>query len=495
MSIEAVRDKFRWGGEAKQALREAEATIATLFSMESGFCRPPADLDLRLEAKHGAELAAVVAEACGALTSCYHNTRHPRSLAHMVPPPATASVLGDLLKGASNQCAFTWRQGPLVPAMETAVLKWLASILGFGAGSGGLFTSGGTISNYIAAFLALARAREYAGQRERLCLIASDQAHFSIHKAAQLIGIGSDGLFLAPSGPDGRLQPDALASTVDRAVSRGCRPFLFVCTAGTTNAGVLEPIEAFASAAHSFSAWLHLDGAHGAFSALSSDARRQKDYWNVADSVSWDPHKTLFVSYPAGALIMRNRENLALLECRADYAFHESAPIDPAFCHLEGSRGFDALKVWLTIRHIGRDGFTTLTDYLLELARYLVTRVRETDSFELVTSADTNIVCFRYVNAMVDAARLDALNIGIQEELYLKGDALLSRTIIGGRAVLRAVLQNPFTTKEDIDQLVLEVVRAAERAGQRRTPGRDIAHARSQMEYSHESHPLHQPAP
>lgn len=473
MSIEAVRDKFRWGDEAKSALREAEDAIAVLFSVDSGFRKPSTDLDLRLEAEHGGELAAVIAEACDALISCHHNTRHPRSLAHMVPPPATVSVLGDLLKGASNQCAFTWGQGPIAPALETAVLVWLASTLGFGAGSGGLFTSGGTISNYTASFLALARARQRAGERERLCIVASDQSHFSIQKAARLIGVGRDGLFLAPAGTDGRVRADALTATVDRAVSRGYRPFLFVCTGGTTNAGVLEPIEPFADAARSFSAWLHLDGAHGAFSALSSDPRHHRDYWNIADSVSWDPHKTLFVSYPAGALIVRDRETLGLLECRADYAFHESAALDPAFCHLEGSRGLDALKVWLTIRHIGRDGFATLTDYLLGLARYLAMRVSDTASLELVASPDTNIVCFRCVDRMLEETRLDALNIGIQEELYLKGDALLSRTKIGGRAVLRAVLQNPFTTKEDIDRLLLDVVRTAERAGQ---PGTSALH-------------------
>jgi glutamate/tyrosine decarboxylase-like PLP-dependent enzyme len=362
--------------------------------------------------------------------------------------------------------------------METAVLNWLSAILGYRGDSGGLFTSGGTLSNYIAAYLALARSKNSFPEHKRLCVIASDQAHFSIHKAALLIGIGRDALFLAPTGSDGRLQLQSLARTVDRAVGRGYHPFLFVCTGGTTNAGILEPIEAFESAARSFSAWLHLDGAHGAFSALSSDAGQHASYWCRADSVSWDPHKTLFVSYPAGALIVRDRENLASLECRPGYAFHESTPTDPAFCHLEGSRGFDALKVWLTIKHIGRDGFTTLTDYVIELARYLATRVRQTEVLELVTSPDTNIVCFRYVDATSESKELDDLNVAIQQDLYHRGDTLLSRTKIGGRAVLRAIFQNPFTTKDDIDRLVVEVLRAAERAESGRTLNQEINSSR-----------------
>lgn len=464
MSIDVVREKFRWGEEAREALRNAEQFIETLYSMRSGFRNGDTSLNLSLEAEHGEGLATAITDACDALIGSHHNTRHPRSLAHMVPPPATASVLGDLLKGAWNQCAFTWEQGPLVPAIEAEVLNWLAARLGYGAGSGGLFTSGGTISNIIASFLALARAKDVAKGHEHPCLIASDQSHFSIRKAAMLIGIEPEGLFLVPTGRDGRLRPGALDSTLDHAVGCGFHPFLFVCTGGTTSAGVLEPIESFALAARKFSAWLHLDGAHGAFSSLSGDLSRHNGYWNTADSVSWDPHKTLAVSYPAGCLVLRDRANLRFLECRPDYAFHNSAVFDPAFCHLEGSRGFDALKVWLTIRHIGRDGFATLTDYLLELAQHLAGHVRATDCLELITVPDTNIVCFRYADAAIGAEQLDAVNIAIQEELYLGGDILLSRTSIGGRVVLRAVLQNPFTTIDDVGKLVLDVVRTARQA-------------------------------
>lgn len=462
MSIETVREKFRWGREAGTALKHAEQAIAAAFTAPWGFRESWKTARFPLDAHRGTELNTAIAEACDALFSNYYNTRHPRSVAHMVPPPATASVIGDLLKGVSNQCAFTWQQGPLVPAFEAAVLNWMAGVLGFGDRGAGLFTSGGTLSNYIAAYLALARAK-VSGKSQRPCIIASDQAHFSIHKAASLIGIGRDALFLAPAGSDGRLSPRSLMGTADRALERGYRPVLLVCTAGTTNAGVLEPVEAFDNLARRFAAWLHIDGAHGAFCALRTSKDGGDDYWRPADSVSWDPHKTLFVSYPAGALIVRNKDSLSLLECRPGYAFHESAPADPAFCHLEGSRGFDALKVWLTIRHIGRDGFASLTDYLLELARHLAMRVRQQDQLRLVTSPDLNIVCFRYVGGAPACGEGDALNAAVAEDLYRRGDVLLSRTTIGGRVVLRAVLQNPFTTKDDIDRVVTEVLRSASR--------------------------------
>lgn len=461
MSIDTVRRKFRWGEDASQALHLAGHAIATLFAAKSGFYDRSKDAGIQLDACQGGDLQTLIGEACDALSSRYYNTRHPRSLAHMVPPPAIASVLGDLIKGASNQCAFTWRQGPLVPDVEAEVIKWMTRALGLPRNSAGLFTSGGTISNYIATYLALARARGLHDS-ERLCVITSDQAHFSIQKAALLTGIGHRGLFFAPTESNGRISPGSLMRTVDRALGQGYRPFLLICTAGTTNAGVLEPIEPYESIARHFDAWLHIDGAHGAFSALGSDNGRHTDYWQRADSVSWDPHKTLFVSYPAGALIVRDSSRLTALECRPGYAFHEFPRMDPAFCHLEGSRGFDALKVWLTIRHIGEDGFRTITDYLLDLACHFAKRIQRNDNLELITHPDTNIVCFRYHNAALASGELNALNAAIVDRLYLEGDFLLSRTSIAECTVLRAVLQNPFTTKEDIDRLVLETTRVAE---------------------------------
>lgn len=465
MSIEAVREKFRWGEDASKVLQLTEEAVASLFSGSAGFRPTSCDLDLDLNSEKGRDLETVMGEACAALLSCGHNSRHPTALAHMVPPPATISVLGDLLKGAANQCAFTWEQAPLAPVVESAVLSWVAATLGFDKQSGGLFTSGGTISNFAAAFVALSRAKQKYGEQERFCIIASDQAHFSVQKAARLIGIDGAGVFLAPTGPDGRLQQDALTTTVKLAVSQGYRPFLFICTGGTTNAGVLEPIDAFTEEAQPYSAWVHLDGAHGAFFALSTAGRNTQDYWRVADSVSWDPHKTLFVSYPAGVLILRDSEHLAPLGVLPDYAFQETAPIDPAFRHIEGSRGFDALKVWLTIRHIGREGFVVLADHLMGLAKYLAAGVRESQEFELITPPDTNIVCFRCVDAAMDSGILDDLNTNVRKELYLNGDVLLSGTKIGDRVVLRAVLQNPFTSKDSVDRLLLVVRDTALRLG------------------------------
>ncbi|HEX8366680.1 MAG TPA: pyridoxal-dependent decarboxylase [Allosphingosinicella sp.] len=457
MSINELLPSFGWSGEAALALARAEQAVERLCHPQTGYRPVPREIDLGLEGGRGSSLLAVVQDACVALESCGYAARHPQSLAHMVPPPATVSVIGDFLKAAANQCAFTVQQGPLAPALEQAVLRWLGATLGFPEGSGGMLTSGGTVSNYAAAFLALDRARRTWPPNAKPCVIATDQAHFSIAKAARLIGLGEKALFRAPTGPDGRLDPGAVAKTVGRAELRGYRPFLFVCTGGTTNAGLMEPVEPFAEEAAKAGAWLHIDGAHGGFRALASAP--PQDYWTRANSVAWDPHKTMFVPFPAGALILRDPGAAAALAHRPDYAFQEVGAPDPALAHIEGSRGLDALKIWMTIRHFGRDGLRAIADHLLALGGYLAKRVASDRRFELIASPDTNIVCFRWIET--GGTDVDAINRAIQAELYEEGHTLLSRTRLGGRLALRAVIQNPLTTERDLDALLAAVVASA----------------------------------
>lgn len=457
MSIDDLNTAFGWGPDAVAALGRAERALNTLSHPQIGFRAAPSDLNLALDGEHGQSILAVVDDACRALESCGYAARHPQSLAHMVPPPATVSVIGDLLKGAANQCAFTAQQGPLAPALEEAVLRWVGAALGFDEGSGGLLTSGGTISNYAAAFLALDQARRTSRTESMPCIIATDQAHFSIIKAARLIGIGERAVFCAPTGASGRVEPDAIAKQVRLAALKGYRPFFFVCTAGTTNAGVLEPIEPFAEAASKVGAWLHIDGAHGGFRALASAPPQH--YWVRAHSVAWDPHKTLFVPYPSGILVLRDPSSAGAFVHRTDYAFQQEGVRDPAFAHFEGSRGLDALKLWMTIRHFGRGGLRLIANHLLDLANYLAKQIEADSRFELITNPDTNIVCFRWIAAT--AADADAINRTAQEALYQEGHSLLSRTRVGGRTVLRAVIQNPLTRYKDLDALLTAVATSA----------------------------------
>jgi glutamate/tyrosine decarboxylase-like PLP-dependent enzyme len=440
MSIEALLTSFEWNTESARALRRAEMVTAEACAFQKANHSPLADLDFELRGEMGRSIGEVVDEACVALSSCGYPSRHPGAFAHMVPPPATISIIGDFLKASFNQCAFTVEQAPLAPALERAVLDWIKATLNLPSESAGLVTSGGTISNLTAAFLARERGKRLAPDARR-CAIFTDQSHFSVRKALRLLDIPVDAHFVIETEGDGSFTRTSFVETVRRSERAGYRPFLLVCTAGTTNAGLIEPIGDFSDLARRTGAWLHIDGAHGAYIALTH--RLDPGYWAVADSVSWDPHKTLFATYPAGALLIRDPAEKAVLEQAAEYAFQNGAVEHPAKAHLEGSRGLEALKVWMTIRHFGRAGFALLAEHLTSAAATLAELIDAHSEFVLLSAPQTNIVCFRWTGSR--GADLDRVNSAAQQAMYDEGEYLLSQTRLGGHVALRAVIQNPVT--------------------------------------------------
>jgi L-2,4-diaminobutyrate decarboxylase len=435
-----------------QPLREVlrsplfERFLQEIWEPQTCFSPPPvAAPRLGLSAPGGSSLLEILAEVREKVARHAVNTRHPWALAHMTPPPATASVLADFLVGALNQCAFIWEEAPLAEALEAETVAWLARRLGLGRDATGILTSGGTLSNCLAAYLALAyHWKRFGDTPERLAVIATDQAHLSIRKAAALVGVGADAVISVPTDEQGRLRPGQIAAAAERALQMGQRPFLFVCTAGTSNAGVLEPPEEFLAAAQSHDAWCHIDASHGGLMVLGSDPYPGAEAWAEAESISWDPHKSLYVSYAVGSLLLKEPSLRAPLEFHSEYALKEDdLSRDAGAWHLEGSRRLDALKLWIVIRHLGDEGIDALTDHSLTLARVLADEVEASGDFELMTAPDTNVVCFRFVSPSLDETELDELNRRLQRHLYQSGGPLVSSTRVGGRAVLRTVLMNP----------------------------------------------------
>ena len=437
-----------------------EDLLRDIWEPRSCFQPPVSDPDLTLTGPEGLLLPEVVAEIREKIVRHAVHPRHAWSLAHMTPPPVTASVLADLIVGALNQCAFIWEEAPLAKALEVETVDWLARRLGLPIGATGLLTSGGTLSNCLAAYLALAQYRERFGGGRPVALIASDQSHLSLQKAAALVGAGADAVFCATTDAEGRLSPGGIEAAALRAVREGRQPFLFVCTAGTSNAGVLEPPGEFLRLARSYGAWFHVDASHGGVMALGGRPHPMVSEWVEADSISWDPHKSLYVSYSVGALLLRHERLRAPLEFHSEYALKEDGrQHDAGVWHFEGSRRLEALKLWMVIRHLGDTGLDELTDRSLSLAREFAALVRAANDFHLITSPDTNVVCFRFVDGALEDADLDQVNLRLQKHLYRTGGPLVSSTRIGGRVTLRAVLLNPLLEAGQLGE-ILEAIRS-----------------------------------
>jgi L-2,4-diaminobutyrate decarboxylase len=427
--------------------------------------RPPARYDAPLES--GAPMMDIETVLSAVRTLVVQQAvypRHPHALAHMVPPPASISVVADLVIGALNQCAFIWEEAPMAQAVEREVIRWLAEAAGFDAEGSGVITSGGTMSNLLATYLALSRWRRIAPSGVAPCVLASDQAHLSIDKAAALTGLPPSAVIRVRTDEEGRVHPGQISEAATGAARRGMRPFLVVCTAGTTNAGTLEPIDEALDVAYAHEAWCHVDAAHGGVMCLvphllpeDSPVRR----WREADSLSWDAHKGLYASYAVGSLLVRDPSDLDALGFHADYALKRGARADAGINHFEGSRRFEALKLWMIIKHFGKQGLSELTAHNCELARLFAGRLRRSSSFAVLTDPDTNIVCFRYEAAGRSPTDLDRLNGAIQTHAFSSGGPLLSTTSVTGRVFMRAVFLNPATTTGDLKF----VTRALERIG------------------------------
>lgn len=441
MSIESK--DFLFGSISPTLQKSIWDLIEQAINSESAFIPPQTKNSLSLDQDNGTSMTQILSEVQKNMIPFAINVRHPWAMAHMVPPPATISVLADLLIGALNQCAFIWEEAPLAFALEAETIKWMADRIGFGPQAGGLLTSGGTTSNCLATFLALQRMRSQRVMGGLPSIIVSDQAHFSIQKSAAISGLDKQSVIPVPTDSAGRLKPGAIQKTASSAVSNGRTPFLFICTAGTTNAGTCEPIDEFLSTARMHNAWCHVDAAYGGMACLSSTRHMYTEKWAEADSVSWDPHKSLYVSYAVGALLLRARSMLDPLEFRSEYAFKSDQADHAGLWHLEGSRRMEALKLWMTIKNIGRNGYRELIDHSIQMANEIASRISDCPELQLVCEPDLNIVCFRFYDPYLSEPTLDDVNSQLQKTLFFTGGPLISSTSLGGKIVLRVVTLNP----------------------------------------------------
>jgi glutamate/tyrosine decarboxylase-like PLP-dependent enzyme len=423
---------------------------------------------------------------------------HPRMFGYVASPSAPAGTLASLLAAALNSNVTSWRSAPAATEVERTVVGWLAELIGFkGEGlnesCGGLLTSGGSMANLDALFVAhRAKSREAAHNPSReglwnaaapMTIYASDQVHLSIPKAADILGIGREQVRLVPSDERFRLDVRALGERVEADGRAGLRPFCVVASAGTVSTGAVDPLDEAARVARKHDLWFHVDGAYGALAASDANKRALFRGLKEADSVSLDPHKWLYAPLDCGCLIFREPER-----ARAAFAGTEEGYIkvferqpEEAFAFwdygVELSRPFRALKVWTILRYYGARRVADAIAEDCALAEHLARLVRAAEDFELLAPVTLGICCFRYLPAgarreLEEAksgeereranARLDALNARVMQRVQRGGTAYLSNAALRGRFALRASITNFRTTRHDL-RTTLDAVRAAAR--------------------------------
>ncbi|MBT5876522.1 MAG: aminotransferase class I/II-fold pyridoxal phosphate-dependent enzyme, partial [Candidatus Latescibacteria bacterium] len=338
--------------------------------------------------------------------------------------------------------------------IELVTIDWLRKICGLPETAGGLFVSGGSVANITA--LAVARQKCLGDDFRNGMVYMSDQTHSSVRRGLRLLGFAPDQLVIIPSDDDYRIPLDDLANRVetDRATDR--TPFCIVANAGTTNTGSIDPLPELADLCSHEGLWLHADGAFGAAAALCPRGKKLLAGLDRVDSLSLDPHKWLFQPFECGVVLVRDREHLretfhVLPEYLRDLE-GESEEVNFYDYGIQLTRGFRALKLWMSIQVFGLGAFRAAIERGIALAEHAEAILRDRSHWEVVSSACMGVITFRCIPS--DGRDVDGYNRSLVQPLLEDGFALVMTTEIKGRTVLRFCTINPRTTEEDILQTI-----------------------------------------
>jgi aromatic-L-amino-acid/L-tryptophan decarboxylase len=400
---------------------------------------------------------------------------HPRFFGWINSPPTPVGVVGDLLAAALNPSCAGGDHAAIY--VERAAVRWLMELVGFPVeGSMGLLVSGGSMASLTC--LAAARHRAAAadgwdvrmrGLRDfpaSLVLYLSDEGHSCMRKAAELLGLGRDAVQTIPVDGDFRMDVRALRQAVAADRAAGRRPFCVGASAGTVNSGAIDPLDDVAALCQAEGLWFHVDGAYGAIGAADPSLAPRYAGIERADSLALDPHKWLSVPVECGCALVRDgrllRDTWSLVPPYLRTEEGKGFGGLPWFSEygFQQTRGFRALKLWMTLQHLGRRGVARLVGRHIALAHHLAAGVDAAPDLERVAPVTLSVVCFRYVPPgwTGDAARLDALNKLLVERTQAEGRAFVTGTVLGGRYALHACVLHYGTSEADVDALV-EIVR------------------------------------
>jgi len=486
-AVELVSDYFR-GVSGSPVLRHASAAeLAAQFAAPLPAAPDPLD--------------EVFAD-CRRIFEGSRHSGHPRFFGYVASPSTPAGAFADLIASALNQNVPAWRSSPAATQVEHTVVGWLGALVNYAEGAGGLLTSGGSMANLNALYVAhrtKARAAQSGGatgagrapdasqkglwQAARPSTVyVSDQAHMSIAKAADILGLGREQVRVVESDENFRMDVRRLRESIERDLSDNFQPCCVVASAGAVNTGAVDPLARVAEAAREYGLWFHVDGAYGALASLDPSKRALFAGLGEADSVALDAHKWLYTPVDCGCLLFRDpaRVRAAWAGSEAEYIkiFENTEEESFAFFDygVELSRRFRALKIWMLLRYYGAPAIAAAITEDNALAAYFGSCVEAAEDFELLAPVELSICCFRYVSpgarqrlAAADEAErariegeLNELNGRILRVVQRGGRAYVSNASLRGRFALRACIVNFRTTRRDIEA-TLDIIREAAR--------------------------------
>ncbi|MHA1107808.1 MAG: pyridoxal phosphate-dependent decarboxylase family protein [Alphaproteobacteria bacterium] len=424
--------------------------------------------------RHGEDEQLVCEEIANSILPYPTGNNHPRFFGSVHGAGTPMGIVAEMMAAAMNANVSGREHGAIF--VERQVIEWCRNLFDFPVGAGGLLVTGASMANIVA--LSVARHRASGGTAgsegldqgaHPLVGYTSTEAHNSVAKAFELLGLGNSNLRPIPVDDTFRMDTAALARAIAADREAGRQPFCIVATAGTVNTGAIDDLNAIADIAAREKLWFHVDGAFGALGVMHEFLKSCLAGIERADSIAFDFHKWMHVPYDAGCVLVRDgrlhRDTFSRLADHLPPTSSGLAGGEPEFCEFgpENSRGFRALKVWTTFRTYGTERLGQSMWANCCLADYLAARASMNEQLEVMAPVSLAIVCLRFCDPRIPPDSLDEINAAIVQQLQDSGIAAPSTTKLNGELVIRINITNHRTTADDIDMLIDAVVAQGER--------------------------------
>jgi L-2,4-diaminobutyrate decarboxylase len=421
----------------------------------------------RLDLEGGADFEALSAQ----LLAASIHTHHPRFVGHQVVPPAPTAALADFFSSFLNNGMAVYEMGPAATAIERLVMQWLGNRLGLGEQADGVMVSGGSLGN----LTALLAARQLVGGNvwqeglsghAPLAVMVSEEAHYCVARAAQVMGLGEAGVIKVPANGRLQLDPERLEACYQEALGRGIRVFAAVGSACTTSTGSYDDLQAVGEFCRRHGIWFHVDGAHGGAAALSERYRHLLRGAEMADSVVVDFHKMMLApALTTGVVFRQASQSYAAFSQKAAYLLDEQEQrwYDIAGRTIECTKKSMSLKPFLLLQVHGEQALADYVDYMYDLGAAFADLVERQPDFALQQRPMCNIVCFRYVPEALRGQEeaLNRLQAALRQRIIERGHYYCVQTVVRGTRYLRVALMNALTTLPDLEGLLEEARLAA----------------------------------
>ena len=400
---------------------------------------------------------------------------HPNFFGYITSSPTQIGALADLLASAVNPNVGAHILSPIATAIERQTVKWLAEFIGISPTCGGLLVSGGNMANFTA-FLAARTAKAPKNMKEdglanasgEMLFYCSKATHTWIEKAAVLFGHGLKAIRWIPTEADNKMNTVILSQTITDDINNGKKPFLVIGNAGDVSTGVVDNLSEIAAVCKTHNLWFHIDGAYGIPAAVIPQYKNLFNGMQEADSIALDPHKWLYAPLEAGCTLVKNPQDLIdTYSAHPVYYNFDNSNDEPALNYYEygfqNSRSFRALKVWMALQQVGKNGYIKMINEDIELSQLLFDEAQKHNELEAVTQ-NLSITTLRYVpnnytqDERINATFLNTLNEKLLNELQRGGKVFLSNAVVADKYCLRACIVNFRTSKKHILEMIELIV-------------------------------------